>query len=356
MAVIKNINKSVFKRKLHKRYNYTIDDLDNELRRWYESSKGAQDRMASWNDEDTKIRKYFGEIRANEEREFRNEMNRKMQEFSQRQNVSQEEAKKFQEEMNRLDQEYNLKREATLKAFESKMKEYENLVKSEVNSQNNSQNNLINNSNLNPVNGNIQVGNKNDDVVSNPLPSSVTNPPSHTEISKSSNLNREGNDRNSNRDTSISNSINDSIDETNASGIPQKPQNSITLSLFIIIIVTVVVVASAAVFVIRKRKKARQFNDFDLKPNFESDGVQVVTDNQRVITDSVINGYANDYSQAEGQENINVNGENTTNVEQVSEQVGEQIVDQVSDQSFPVSPTSGKELTIDDFIPLMKYK
>jgi len=363
MAVIKNINKGVYKRKLHKRYS--IDDLENELKRWYESSKGAQDRMASWTDESNKIKKVFNEIRINEEAEFRRSMNQRMEEFSRRQNVTPEQAKQFQEEMTKLDDDYNKKRSDDQTAFDNKMKEYENKVRAEVNGQNNHSNTsnltpLINGNNNNNAGnnnaGNNNAGNNNagnNDVFGDPLSTTLNNPTSHIEPTSSNTTIGKGNginhSNNSNRDTSISDSIDNVNNEIIANGDPQKNQNSNTLPLLFIIIVAIVVGASAAVFVIRRRKKAREFNDFDLKPNYESNEVQVVTEDQRVITESVINDYANDYPQSEGQEqNINVNGENSTNVEQVG--------DQVSDQSFPVSPISGKELTIDDFIPLMKYK
>jgi len=390
MAVIKSINKDVYKSKLYKRYDF--NNLDNELKRWYESSKKIKDelaRMDSWREENGKLRKSFSEELNRENDIFEEKMAQEQREFDQKPFKTEEDGIIFRTNMEKSRQNFNTEQDNTRATFEKKIKVYDDKINAEVFSNTEPSPSTT----TTPKNDNTKKG-TNDKVVNDPSSSSTSNPPSHTNVngdpinnySKDSNTIEDGNN---NRDSPVYNSIDNNFNENAIVGEPKRYPTSTTLPLLCIFIIAIVAVACAAFYVIKKRKKARQFNKFDLKSNYESNNVQVVTDEQRIITDSIINGYVNDDTQPEGLENINDNGENQTANAKITPTNDAAVEDDVNPQenfdnqedyaftpqysianitgmensyypegSIQVNGQSfkGKELEIDDFIPLMKSK
>jgi len=210
-----------------------------------------------------------------------------------------------------------------------------------------------------------------------PANSSTTVDGSNNNINKSSDIGE------SNGDRGVSNP--DSVDNNNE-GFPNI-QEPATIQLLCIIVIAIVAVACAAVFVIKRRKKARQLRaEFNMKNDYDSNDLEAVSENPRVITESIINVYANDYTQSEDQEGTYNYGDNQpTNVEISSTNDAEYAntqedyaftpqysianvsgmensyyhegTMQVGGQPLPVSPSSKeRDLNIDDFIPLIKSK
>jgi len=402
MAVIKNTNKGVYKRKLEKRVDFSI--LENQFNQWYSSTPDFS-RGFGWPQEEGQLRELF-EGKLNEDGvNYRNKVDNERKEFGEKYNGKQAPPgviEKHESMLAQWQKEFEDQQRTDRLKYTSLIHEYSLKV---VNPQPTSSNSPTPTSVPPPETPGIVP------LPTTPPPPSATTlidpiiapTPSVSERKDptSTNVGRSKGGRGNNGTHEEYNP--EPVDNNNVTNFIIKMPTYAKIPFLCIIIIAIVAVVCAAIFVMRRRKKTRQYNaEFGFKTNnFDSNEFDVVTGNTRIITESIINEYANEYTQSEVQDYTNDNNDNQIeNVETASandivaaptndvvsteeytnnqenyaftQQYNEayttrvpnnfypegtiQVEEPIDEQPISQYPSSldGKELSIDDFIPLIQ--
>jgi len=443
MTVINN-NKGVYKRKLYKRNEFDnifdFNDIIAEIKAWDQNTQGlsADERLKSWSQEVNKLDGYYQrqipQIRRDinyryeeQQREISRlvdtgqitqvEADRRRYEVSQKQqSMSEEEVdfkRRFDARLQKIGEdiragkpiEFNNQDTSPSKVQPAPSSKSDSLKPTSSSNNGKVAGNPGNNTTGKNTNGNNGSVNNVAIQPSNTIPTTPTSPispnrpnnsntpiiPTNTPatVDDTSNTKNKSSEIFFGEPSSDRNVPNpDSLDNFNDPYIAEENhtnQNSSTIPLLCIIIIAIVAVACAAVFVIKRRNRARQLRaEFNMKNDYDSNDLEVVTENPQIITESIINEYANDYTQSEDQDCTYNYGDNqptdaeispANNAEHSQEEYAftpQYSIANVSGmensyypegsmqgggQPLPVSPSSKeRELNIDDFIPLIKSK
>jgi len=407
MAVIKNINKDVYKRKLYKRVDFSI--IDNQFNQWYSSTPSAS-RIFGWPQEEAQLRKTFEDRLSEDTNAHTAEMKRILDDFNAKYNgkqIPQNIRDEHNRQMSVKDNNFRVSTDKAREQYTSLTNQYSIKVFNPQSTSDNSKPTPT----PTPVPAPAPAPAPAPPVIS-PTPTSLpdtppfptttvidpVNPspsinngagPTSTSVGRS----KDGRGDHRTHEEYNSDPVDNNNDTNLIKGITQMPTYA-KIPLLCIIIIAIVAVVCAAIFVMRKRKKTREFNaEYGFKSNnFDSNNdFNMMTDNNRIITESIINEYAKECTQSEVQDYTNddnqienVETTSTNNVETTEEYINNQenyaftpqynvaYTTEMANNIYPegaiqaqepiddqpishYSPSlEGKELSIDDFIPLIQ--